>query len=120
MNYFLQFELIFAALGFCVILCGGIFLAIIRWVQNNRSEKRCQIATVFEKRIHTYWSSTSLQHGFSNQKEFLYYVTFQLENGECIEFCLNYRKSEYDRLKKGDKGLLHFQGTRYLGFERVF
>ena len=118
MNYFLQFQLILAAFIFCVILCGGLFLAIRRWVRNNKSEKMCQVATVFEKRIHTYWSSTSLQHGFSNRKEYLYYATFQLENGEYIEFCLNYRKSEYNRLKKGDKGLLRFQGTRYLGFQK--
>ncbi|MBQ8802860.1 MAG: DUF2500 domain-containing protein [Tyzzerella sp.] len=119
MDYFLQFQLILAAFVFCAILGGGLFLAIRRWIQNNKSEKLCQLSMVFEKRIHTYWSPISRKHGFSNRKEFLYYVTFQLENGECIEFCLNYRKSEYDRLKEGDKGLLHFQGTRYLGFEKA-
>lgn len=106
-------------LGFATIIVGGLFLAIRRWIQNNKSAKLCQVATVFEKRMHTYWHSTSMQHGFTNRKEFLYYVTFQLENGECIEFCLNYRKSEYDRLKKGDKGILSFQGTRYLGFKKT-
>lgn len=119
MDYYIQIQLILAAFGFCAILGGGLFLAIRRWIQNNKSEKLCQAAMVFEKRIHTYWSSTSMQHGFSNRKEYLYYVTFQLENGECIEFCLNYRRSEYNRLKKGDKGLLRFQGTRYLGFEKT-
>lgn len=26
---------------------------------------------------------------------------------------------EYGMLAEGDRGILHFQGTRYLGFDRV-
>lgn len=28
--------------------------------------------------------------------------------------------TEYGMLVEGDQGMLHFQGTRYLGFDRVY
>ena len=45
-----------------------------------------------------------------------YYVTFQVESGDRMEFTVE--GSEYGMLIEGDHGKLTFQGTRYLGFER--
>lgn len=46
-----------------------------------------------------------------------YYVTFQFESGDRTEFSIN--GSQYGILAEGDTGMLTFQGTRYLEFERV-
>jgi hypothetical protein len=46
-----------------------------------------------------------------------YYVTFQVESGDRME--LQLAGNEYGLLVEGDRGKLTFQGTRYLGFERV-
>ena len=45
-----------------------------------------------------------------------YYVTFQFDGGDRSELRLS--GPEYGQLAEGDQGLLTFQGTRYLGFER--
>ena len=45
-----------------------------------------------------------------------YYVTFQVESGDRMEFRVS--GSEYGTYIEGDTGKLSFQGTRYLGFER--
>ena len=45
-----------------------------------------------------------------------YYVTFEVESGDRMEFLM--AGHEYGLLMEGDKGKLSFQGTRYLGFER--
>lgn len=46
-----------------------------------------------------------------------YYVTFQVESGDRMEFMVNGK--EYGLLAEGDTGKLTFQGTRYIQFERV-
>ena len=45
-----------------------------------------------------------------------YCVTFQFDGGDRLELRLPGR--EYGLLTEGDTGLLTFQGTRYLSFER--
>lgn len=45
-----------------------------------------------------------------------YYVTFQVESGDRMELRMTGR--DYGMLFEGDRGTLHFQGTRYLGFDR--
>lgn len=54
-------------------------------------------------------------HGMHTTSSTSYYVTFQVESGDRIEFCV--KGSEYGMLVEGDRGRLTFQGTRYLGFE---
>ena len=46
-----------------------------------------------------------------------YYVTFEVESGDRMEMKVS--GSEYGLLAIGDSGRLSFQGTRYLGFERI-
>jgi hypothetical protein len=45
------------------------------------------------------------------------YVTFEVESGDRMEF--HVAGHEYGMLIEGDTGNLTFQGTRYLGFDRV-
>ena len=46
----------------------------------------------------------------------IYYVTFQVESGDRMEFSVS--GTEYGMLVEGDEGRLTFQGTRYLSFLR--
>lgn len=46
-----------------------------------------------------------------------YFITFECENGERKEFRVGGRT--YGLLVEGDCGNLNFQGTKYLGFERI-
>ncbi len=46
-----------------------------------------------------------------------YYVTFEVESGDRMELRVN--GAEYGQLAEGDRGRLHFQGTRHLGFDRA-
>ena len=46
-----------------------------------------------------------------------YYVTFEVESGDRMEFRVPGR--EYGMLAEGDLGKLTFQGTRYHSFERI-
>ena len=49
-------------------------------------------------------------------QECSYYVTFQVESGDRMEFHVT--GQQFGLLLEGDQGNLSFQGTRYLGFER--
>ena len=46
-----------------------------------------------------------------------YFVTFQFDSGDRMEFLINEQNFGY--LVESDRGMLTFQGTRYLGFERA-
>ena len=46
-----------------------------------------------------------------------YYITFEYLSGDRKEFYVPYR--EYGLIAEGDDGVLTFQGTRFIGFERA-
>ena len=60
---------------------------------------------------------TSGTHGYHTTTSTSYYVTFEVESRDRMEFSV-YGK-EYGMLAEGDEGKLTFQGSRYLGFERA-
>jgi len=60
---------------------------------------------------------TTGAHGYHTTTSTTYYVTFQVESGDRMELSVN--GGEYGMLLEGDHGKLSFQGTRYLGFERI-
>ncbi len=79
-------------------------------------------ATVVAKRTDVSHSSSanagdmSGAHGYDTSTFTSYYVTFQVESGDRMEFTVS--GSDYGMLVEGDIGKLSFQGTRYLGFQR--
>lgn len=52
-----------------------------------------------------------------NSSSTTYYVTFEVESGDRIEFRM--QGNQYGILVEGDRGKLTFQGTRYLEFRRI-
>ena len=87
---------------------------ISRWSKNNNSPRLTVPATVVAKRTNVTRHANSHHHHHTSTT---YYVTFQVESGDRME--LHVAGQEYGLLVEGDNGNLTFQGTRYLGFERV-
>ncbi len=110
---------------FVVIFGMAIFIfvqGIITWNKNNHAPRLTVPAIVVTKRediTHHQQANggdVSGASGFHTTTSTTYYVTFQVESGDRMEFCVSGR--EYGMLVEGDNGRLTFQGTRYLSFER--
>jgi hypothetical protein len=87
-----------------------------QWQRNNNSPRLTVPATVVNKRTqvgHRHHRHDSHTHSYNYTS---YFVTFQVESGDRME--LEVPGGESGLLIEGDTGLLTFQGTRYLGFER--
>ena len=97
-----------------VLVLGSIIVTLIRgvgeWNKNNQSPKLTVPVTVVAKRSDVHREIETM-HTFTS-----YYVTFQVESGDRIEFLVS--GTEYGMLAEGDSGELTFQGTRYLNFQR--
>ena len=97
-----------------VLVLGSIIVTLIRgvgeWNKNNQSPKLTVPATVVAKRSDVHRGIETM-HTFTS-----YYVTFQVESGDRMEFEIS--DMEYGMLAEGDSGELIFQGTRYLNFRR--
>ena len=110
------FQVIFTLM---FLLIFGVFVVsfikgISEWNKNNHSPKLIVDATVVAKRGHT----THHHHDNHTSHSTSYYITFQVESGDRMEFLVS--DTEFGLLVEGDYGKLSFQGTRYLGFERIY
>ena len=109
---FIGFHLfeVMSLLIFAVVI--GIFISVLvknisRNRKDNNSPRLTVEATVVTKRTHV-WGD----HSHTN-----YYVTFQVASGDRME--LEIQSNQFGYLVEGDRGKLTFQGTRFLGFERM-
>ena len=97
-----------------VLVFGIIIVTMVRgigeWNKNNQSPKLTVPVTVVAKRSDVHRGIETM-HTFTS-----YYVTFQVESGDRMEFEIS--DMEYGMLAEGDSGELTFQGTRYLNFQR--
>ncbi len=118
---FTVFQIMFT-LVFVIVIAMFIIIAmkgISQWNKNNHSPKLTVPATVVAKRTnvsryhHHNHGGTGMHHTTNSTT---YYVTFQVESGDRVE--LHVAGHEFGILIEGDCGMLTFQGTRYLGFER--
>ena len=117
---FSMFSIMFTIVFLLVI---GTFVVILikgigEWNKNNHSPKLTVPAKVVAKRTDV----TRRRHGGADgvhhhHVSSTYYVNFEVESGDRMELHLS--GPEYGLLVEGDRGNLSFQGTRYLGFERV-
>ena len=112
------FETLFLIL-FAVVAVSIVSVAISslgQWHKNNNSPRLTVSATVVAKRTnvtrHSNGDNAGLHHTSTT-----YYATFQVESGDRMEFSLE--GNEYGLLVEGDRGNLSFQGTRFLGFQRL-
>lgn len=119
---FTIFQIMFTLVFVLVI---GTFIVIAvkgirQWNKNNHSPRLTVPVTIVAKRTdvshhHHYGHGGAGMHHTTHSTT--YYVTFQVESGDRME--LQMSGHEFGMLIEGDRGRLTFQGTRYLGFERV-
>ncbi|MEL3961277.1 DUF2500 domain-containing protein [Lysinibacillus endophyticus] len=104
-----SFAPIFIGLVF-IIVFGFIIFTIISTISQGIKNKNSPLLTVpaevAAKRIHVQ----------GDHSHTTYYVTFEVQSGDRMEFKVE--GSEYGLLVEKDLGLLSFQGTRYISFER--
>lgn len=109
--FFLAFFLILAMIVITMLR------SLLQWNKNNHSPRLTVPATVVTKCSSTTHShhntGTGAMHTSTSTS---YYATFQVESGDRME--LRISGTEYGMLAEGDYGMLTFQGTRYLSFER--
>ncbi len=119
------FDFMFSAMPFFMVamffLVFAVFLvaaikSLARWNQNNHSPVLTVTAKVVAKRADVSHTANQADH-MSTSSHTFYYCTFEVESGDRMELPLS--AAEYSMLVEGDTGNLTFQGTRYLGFERV-
>ena len=118
---FTIFQIMFT-LVFVIVI--GMFIVIAvkgisQWNKNNHSPRLTVPATIVAKRTnvshhHHHNHGGTGMHRTTHSTT--YYVTFQVESGDRME--LHVAGQEFGVLIEGDRGMLTFQGTRYLGFER--
>ena len=113
------FGVVFAVM---FLMAAGIFAIVLikgiqQWNNNNHSPRLTVPVTVVSKRTnvsHSHHAGDHMHHTTSTS----YYVTFQVESGDRMELHLS--GSEFGLMVEGDRGMLTFQGTRFLNFERQF
>ena len=104
-----------------VLVLGSIIVTLIRgvgeWNKNNQSPKLSVPAKVVSRRTavsrHHHHQRNGMHHTHTATS---YFATFQVESGDRMEFLVS--GTEYGMLAEGDRGMLTFQGTRYLNFRR--
>lgn len=74
--------------------------------KNDASPRLTSEATIVTKRTHVR----------GDHAHTTYFATFQFESGDRLE--LEIPRDRFGYLVEGDRGKLHFQGTRFLNFER--
>ena len=109
--FFIMFGLFF------LVFVGTLLKGLGEWNKNNHSPKLTVPVTVVAKRTNVSRHHNGGKHHHTSTST-TYYVTFQVECGDRMELHLS--GSEYGLIVEGDKGLLTFQGTRFLNFERQF
>lgn len=120
-----MFRIMFSLVFLMVI---GTFITVFvkgisTWNKNNNSPRLTVDAQVVSKRMdvthhnHANAGDATGAHGYHTTSSTSYFVTFQVESGDRME--LHVSGNEYGMLVEGDYGKLDFQGTRYLGFNRI-
>lgn len=87
---------------------------ILTWNKNNHAPRLTVSAVIVAKRTITHHHHHNGHHHHSHT----YHVTFEVQSGDRMEFKVS--REEYGLLAEGDTGMLFFQGTRYLSFERTY
>jgi len=102
---------------FFIFIFGMIIFTIIRGIKEWNSNNKQPVLTVAAKVVTKRTNTSRHHHENHSSTSTSYYVTFEVESGDRMEFHISGK--EYGMLAEGDIGKLTFQGTRYHGFERV-
>lgn len=86
-----------------------IIFAIKQWRHNNSQPVIKTCAKVISKRM-------QVSGGHESSTSTHYYAAFETETALRIEFAV--KGADYGLMAEQDTGILTYQGTRYLGFQR--
>ncbi|MDD6051629.1 MAG: DUF2500 domain-containing protein [Clostridiales bacterium] len=89
---------------------------VSQWHRNNHSPRLTVAARVVSKREEVHSHHHHQEAHLHTHCSTSYYATFEVESGDRLELAVSGEES--GMLLEGDQGLLTFQGTRFLGFER--
>lgn len=118
-DFMFQFGPIFIGIIFIFVIGSilfTIFKGIGQWHKNEQSPRLSVPAIIKAKRTDVSRSSNNDNNSLSSSTHTTYYLTFEFESGDRTEFHVSGK--EYGLLSENDTGILNFQGTRFLGFER--
>lgn len=115
------FSIMFSIFPLMFMLVFGIIIyTIFKGIKENQYNNKQPIIPVDAKIVakrydvsHHRNAGNNMHHTSSSTR---YYATFELTNGERMELFIP--KNEVGMLVEGDKGILSFQGTRFISFER--
>ena len=105
------------------MVCFVFFRALREKKENDASPKLTVQAVVRELRAdvshasHPVAGDITGAHGYHTTMDTTYTAVFGVESGDQLTFTVG--GDDYRDLREGDAGWLMFQGTRYLGFDRV-
>ena len=119
-GFFSVFGIIFIIIFvlFLVIFIVALVRALGQWNKNNHSPKLTVPATVVSRRTNTtYHHHHGNDMNMGSTHHTSYYATFQVESGDRMEMVVS--ATDYGWLAEGDRGQLTFQGSRFVGFERI-
>lgn len=118
-NFMFSFAPVFIMIIFIVVILMFIINAVKgvkQWSYNNAQPLLIVDVEIVSKRINVSHHHHNNNNHTYHHSSTSYYVTFQVESGDRMEFQIP--GNEYGLMTEGDRGKLKFQGTRYLGFER--
>lgn len=112
--FHLMFFLVFGIIIFTLIQ------GVLQWNKNNHSPRIAVQAKVVAKTVNVsrHHHHHNHHHHMHSTTSSTYYVTFEFETGDRIE--LHVPRSDYGMMIEQDQGLLTFQGTRFISFERIY
>jgi hypothetical protein len=118
-RFLFSFGPVFMIIVFTIVIGGFIFVifsGIKTWSHNNAQPVLSVWAKIVSKRTNVSSSMHNDNDIHHHSSSTSYYVTFEVESGDRMEFHVS--GDEYGMLVEGDTGKLTFQGTRYKGFSR--
>lgn len=99
---------------FFVIIFGIIVFSLVSSLVKKTSNLKEPVLTVAAKLVS---KRTDIPRNSNGSRGSLYYVTFEVESGDRMEFRVT--GEQYGMMVEEDLGKLTFQGTQYLDFQRV-
>ena len=114
-----MFVITFAIIFFIII--AAIVSSLRTNARNNAAPRLKSQAKVVARRINVHGNSynrDNIHRMHEGHTSTDYYITFEFEQGSRQEFQVD--DYEYGTLIEGDSGMLEHQGSRYLGFERIY
>jgi len=104
-----------------MIVFGVIIFSIAKNISTNMHNNKQPIIPVEAKIVSKRYDVSNYRHSTNNNihrsSSTSYYVTFELNNGERLEFLVP--SYDFGMIVEGDNGTLSFQGTKFISFIRM-